>query len=145
MTNQPLLGLDGELYGSAFGQLASPIHWPSLTVNERASRGEQLREWVEQLAVRFALDSRVVPPCWQRHNAMVEALSALRDHERASFADTAAPTAAVDWLRALREVEQFLREIAGKTQCTTQVHRTDIARTWTSIDPSPESVTTQPN
>lgn len=143
MKNQLPLGIDGELYGPSFGQLASPVHWPSLTVDERASRGEELREWAQQLVGRFALDTRVIPPCWERHNAMIEALSALRDHERASFADTAPPTAAVDWLRALREVEQLLREIAAKTQCTAQVHRADIPRTWTSREALPGTVVSE--
>ena len=72
----------------------------------------------------------VIPPCWQLHNGMVEVLSALRDHERASYADTASPTAAVDWLRALREVEARLHELASTTQCTAHAHRDSIARVW---------------
>ena len=120
----------GQLYadlgGDPFGELDSPIHWPSLTAPERGRRMVQLEEWVDQLVTRFALDTRVVPPCWQRHTAMVETLSALRDHERASYHQTAPPTAAVDWLRALRDVETLLRSIAGQTQCTAQTHRSEI-------------------
>jgi len=96
------LGIDAELYGRAFGQLDGPVHWPSLTADERAARSEELADWVTELVARFDVEPRVIPACWQRHNGIVEALSALRDHERASYADTASPTAAVDWLRALR-------------------------------------------
>jgi len=96
----------------------------------------QLEEWVDQLIARFALDTRVVPPCWPRHHAMVETLSALRDHERASYHQTAPPTAAVDWLRALQDVESLLRSIAGQTQCTTQTHRSEIRRVPRSTDPT---------
>jgi hypothetical protein len=118
----------GEFGGDPFGELDSPVHWPSLTGPERDRRMDQLLEWVDQLVDRFTLDTRVVPPCWRRHNAMVETLSALRDHERASYHQTAPPTAAVDWLRALRDVESLLRSIAGQTQCTTQTHRSQIRR-----------------
>ena len=123
MTNQSPLDLDGQLYGAGFGELDGPVHWPSLTEDEHARRTGELRDWVDQLVARFALDTRVVPPCWLRHNGMVETLSALRDHERASYADSAPPTAAVDWLRALHDVESLLRDLAGKTQCTAQMHR----------------------
>jgi hypothetical protein len=117
-----------DLGGDPFGELDSPVHWPSLTGPERDHRMGQLEEWVDQLVTRFALDTRVVPPCWPRHNAMVETLSALRDHERASYHPTAPPTAAVDWLRALRDVEALLRSIAAQTQCTTHAHRSEIRR-----------------
>jgi len=57
-------------------------------------------------------------------------LSALRDHERASYSGTASPTAAVDWLRALREVEARLHDLASKTQCTARAHREGIPSVW---------------
>jgi len=44
----------------------------------------------------------VIPRCWWRHNGHVEALAALRDHERISYSPTAPATAPMDWLRALR-------------------------------------------
>jgi len=100
VTDQIPLPIDEELYRRAFGQLDGPIHWPSLTAEERTVRSDELRDWVEKFGARFDIDVRVIPPCWQRHEGMVESLSALRDHERASYADTATPTAAVDWLRA---------------------------------------------
>jgi hypothetical protein len=71
-----------------------------------------LRVWVERLVDRFAIDIRAVPPCWEQHNGIVEALSALRDHERGSYAADADPRSAVDWLRALREVRGLLAELA---------------------------------
>jgi len=130
VTDRIPLPIDEELYRRALGQLDGPIHWPSLTADERAVRSDELRDWVERLVARFDIDVRVIPPCWQRHDGMIESLSALRDHERASYADTASPTAAVDWLRALREVELRLHELASKTQCTAQAHRDSVLRNW---------------
>jgi hypothetical protein len=66
----------------------SPIHWPTLTAEEAELEWPALRDWVEQLFVRFPNCSRV-PACWWRHNDLVELFSALRDHERASFASGA--------------------------------------------------------
>jgi hypothetical protein len=80
--------------------------------------GKELRAWVEQLQERFShLDHHVVPRCWWRHNEHVEALSALRDHERSSFAATAPATAPVDWFRALRDVTALLRSWTGDLSC----------------------------
>ena len=117
-------------FEKAFGQLAGPVHWPSLTETERLQAFGDLREWVEQLVDRFAIEVRVIPPCWYRHNGMVEALSALRDHERACYAETASPTAAVDWFRALRDIEARLIELACKTQCSAHEHRGEVSRAW---------------
>ena len=130
MKGQSELGFDVDPFENAFGQLAGPVHWPSLTEAERPQAFAELRDWVEQLVDRFTIEIRVIPPCWHRHNGMVEALSALRDHERMSFADRGSPTGAVDWFRAYREIEICLIDIAARTQCSVQEHRADAARGW---------------
>lgn len=113
---------------------AGPVHWPSLPAPVAEDAWAQLREWVEDLVDRFALDTRTVPPCWFRHNGLVEVLNALRVHEQACFAPTAPQSAAMDWLRALREAEYRLAECAGRTQCSTREHRPDPVRTWSTSD-----------
>src|SRR5665811_261895 len=65
-----------------------------------------------------------------RDSALVEGLSALRDHERISFAPNASPTAAVDWFRGLREIEHRLSEVCARTQCSINEHRPDPPRRW---------------
>jgi hypothetical protein len=85
---------------------------------------------VDQFADRFAIDARTIPPCWYRHNAMVEALAALRDHERGSYRDSTSRTTAVEWLRAVRDVEALLRESASRTGCTAAEHRPDSRARW---------------
>jgi hypothetical protein len=130
MKGQDELGFEVDPFENAFGQLACALHWPSLTKTERAQAFTDLREWVEQLVDRFAIETRVIPPCWYRHNGMVEALSALRDHERMSFSDHGSPTGAVDWFRAFREIEMRLSDLAARTQCSVQEHRPDPPRAW---------------
>ena len=100
-----------------------PLHVPSLTASERDTVLPDLRVWVDRLVDRFAIDTRVLPPCWERHNGIVEALSALRDHERGSYAADADPRSGVDWLRALREVRTLVTELAALTQCSVHQHR----------------------
>ena len=113
-----------------FTDVSGSTHWPSLLPDDARQAWADLRDWVEALVDRFALETRVVPPCWYRHNTLVEALSALRDHERICFAPSASPTAAVDWFRALREIEHRLSEACARTQCSVNEHRPDPPRTW---------------
>jgi hypothetical protein len=94
-------------YASA-GVKPEDIHaatrWPSLDREKAAPEWEELRGWVGRLRRSFEfLDHHVIPYCWWRHNGHVEALAALRDHERVSFAPLAPARAPLDWLRALRD------------------------------------------
>jgi hypothetical protein len=93
-------------------------HWPEVPAVDARTQWEELRAWVEQLQQRFShLDHHVVPRCWWLHNEHVEALSALRDHERSSFAATALATAPLDWIRALRDVVALLRAWTAELSC----------------------------
>jgi len=65
-------------FESSFDEQQGPTHWPSLLPDEARPAWASLSDWVERLVDRFALETRVVPPCWYRHNTLVESLSALR-------------------------------------------------------------------
>ena len=93
-------------------------HWPSLSPEEAESQWAELREWVETLQERFShLDHHAIPPCWWRHNEHVEALLALRDHERVSYSQIAPATAPVEWMRAFRDIEALLRAWTAELAC----------------------------
>ena len=95
-----------------------PLHWPSEPAADVADDMADLRGWVEELVERFAhLDHTVIPVCWWRHNSHVEALQALKDHERVSYADSANATAAVEWHRAFLMIESRLREWTAWSGC----------------------------
>jgi hypothetical protein len=119
-------------FTAGLGEQTGPTHWPSLLPDEARPAWAELRDWVEDLVDRFALETRVVPPCWYRHNTLVESLSALRDHERICFAPSASPAGAVDWFLALREVEQRMIHACARTQCSVNEHRPDSARPWST-------------
>lgn len=100
------------------GDVAAPTHWPSVPSADAAAEWDELRAWVEALKGRFAhLDHHVIPRCWWAHNDHVEALSALRDHERSSFAPTAPATAPADWFRALRDIAALLKAWTADLGC----------------------------
>ena len=106
-----LFGTDGP---PDLDDIAGPVHWPDVAAVDATQEWESLRRWVDQLIGRFAhLDHHVIPLCWWRHNGHVEALAALRDHERVCYAESSPATAAVDWHRAFRDIEARLREWTG--------------------------------
>lgn len=112
-------GVDVDAFdGSGFADVAAPTHWPSLPSADAAADWESLRVWVERLQGRFAhLDHHVIPRCWWRHNDHVEALAALRDHERSSFGPSAPATAPLDWFRALRDIAVLLKSWTADLGC----------------------------
>jgi hypothetical protein len=114
--------------------LGPPTYWPIIPADDAGYVWADLRDWVDQLVDRFALDARTVPPCWFRHNRHVEALSALYDYERMSFHATEPPGGAVDFMRALRDIERLLTEWSGHTQCSINEHRPDPQRAWQTAD-----------
>lgn len=122
----------------------APIHLPSLDDLERAEVLEQLRDWVTELVARFDITARVIPPCWEHHNGMVEALLALRDLERDCYAETAAASAGVDWFRGYREIEARLIELASLTSCSVHEHRTP-PHAWPVVNPAEQLGATAPD
>jgi hypothetical protein len=96
---------------------ACPTYWPRLTAAEAAEEWPTLREWVKQLQHRFPHTLRL-PNCWWQHNDLVEILSALRDHERGSYAASAPPNSALDWHRAFRDVELRIEIWIKRFGCT---------------------------
>jgi hypothetical protein len=117
------LDAGAELFGGGidFAELAEafrqPMFWPDLPAEIAAREWDELRRWVQRIVERFAWDSHVLPACWWRHNHIVEALAALRDHERGSYARSAPPSAAVEFHRALRDIEERLRFWTTELRC----------------------------
>lgn len=120
-----LFGGAGD-FGEAAEASAPPVHWPSLPADDIGDEMRALNEWVTRLQHRFREMVRL-PACWYRHNGLVELLSALRDHERTSYADTAAPTSAVGWHMAFRDVEARLRVWVADLRCGGDINYHDPA------------------
>lgn len=104
--------------GASLDRAGPPLHWPSLAPLVAEGAWSELIEWVEDLRRRYrGLDSYVVPGCWYRHEALVMALQALKDHERAAYGPEAPGTAATDWHRALRDLGALLRQLSAELRC----------------------------
>jgi hypothetical protein len=100
------------------GLFAGPLYWPAIPAADIDREFRDLRAWVQELLERFEhLDHKAIPPCWWLHNGHVEALQALRDHERMSYAESSPGQAATSWHRELQFVEARLREWTAYYGC----------------------------
>jgi hypothetical protein len=106
------------------GMFEGPLYWPSIPAADIEQEFRELRAWVQGLLERFEhLDHTVIPTCWWRHNSHVEALQALRDHERISYSESSPAQAATHWHREFHFVEMRLREWTSGYACSKDEHR----------------------
>jgi hypothetical protein len=61
-------------------------NWRSLSPSDLEAMWKRLWPWVEWLRTRYEL-SEAIPPCWYRHGAMVEELTALFAAWKAAYED----------------------------------------------------------
>jgi hypothetical protein len=119
-------GLVEDRLDVLLGRAVGPVKWRVVSASRASEQWRLLRAWVVWFRITFGYDHRVVPPCWYRHPALVELLSALRDHWLAAYDPLNSPTAASEWHRVLAQLEPRLREWAALTGCTNREHRPDL-------------------
>jgi hypothetical protein len=104
--------LGGMATTATTGTGPAPWAWAHLNPEAARRRWVELTAWVDWLNARFRPGARyAIPPCWPRHGAAVEVLSALWESWKAAYltgGPQAAPShAPADWfalrLRPLRE------------------------------------------
>jgi len=107
-------------------ELPTPTCWWEIPLADLPAEWDELRAWVEGLVVRYPhLDVHFIPPCWFRHPSHVEALAALRDHERVSFAEISPATSPVQFQVALSQIESRLRIYTDAAGCLS-THREPV-------------------
>jgi hypothetical protein len=104
--------------GGDFDEFEGPIYWPTRDREQAEFDWPALAAWVHRLRERFPHMTARIPDCWYRHNDLVEALLALRDHERVSYSSTAPASAAVEWHRAFRDMESRWEAWVKRFTCT---------------------------
>jgi hypothetical protein len=112
------------------GSVRAPTDWRHVPSVEAANEWAKLRDWVGWCKHRYALDHRVIPPCWYLHGGLVDLITALRDHHEHAFGELQPATASSEWHRAFRDLEPRLRDWASRTGCTRDQHRPDVTVEW---------------
>jgi hypothetical protein len=119
-----------------------PVCWHALPGDVAAEEWRDLRRWVGWLVSRYSLDHRAVPPCWYRHAALVEELSALHCLWQTCFTHGAAASDPVAFHEHLALGLTRLREWAARRGCKPGLHRDDQPQCGRT--PTPISSTTWP-
>ena len=102
-----------------------PVCWPALNDDEFRSHSETLTHWLAWLQGRYALDHRVLPPCWAEHGALVEELSALSTAWGVAFAVASGPELPLRWHAEFASARHRLTEWVARSGCRPGEHRAD--------------------
>ena len=116
--------VDAQLNAALGRPGARPVNWFEPDPASAAQAWADLGIWVDLFRAELGFDQRVVPPCWYRHTAIVNLLSALRDHWVGAYqgGNLSGPA---EWHRSLIPLERRLRDWAARTGCTGEEHRPD--------------------
>ena len=100
-----------------------PLCWLALDDQERATHLRALGQWIGWLGDCYCLDHRIIPPCWEKHGALLEELSALWTAWRTAYATTSSGNAPLDWHAQFAASRQRLTDWVAKTGCRNGEHR----------------------
>lgn len=114
------------------GQLPKPVDWRRIPAHAAAVEWAALDTWVRWLTTRYALDHRELPPCWFRHAAMVEELSALRTAHASALHPTQPATGPLDWHQSFGFARLRMRDWVARTGCKPGGHRGDTPAEWST-------------
>ncbi len=115
--------------------MEAPINWWRLDSEERAETLGVLLEWVPELVRRYGLTDQVVPPCWYRHEALIQELLALFQYRnQQQFLPVAPPGAPLDFHYQLQLLMQRLRGWVTMSGCNAGEHEDTRLPVW--ADPS---------
>ena len=102
-----------------------PVCWPSLKRDEKHGHLEALARWLTWLQRRYALDHRVLPPCWAQHGALVEELSALHTAWGVAYAVATGPEVPLRWHGEFASARHRLAGWVARSGCRPGEHRAD--------------------
>ncbi len=112
-----------------------PIVWDYLSTGDAFDAWTDLGHWVTWLVRRFRIRPREIPPCWYRHGAAVEELTALWGSYQLAYGQDQAASSAAEWLRVLADTRAHLAEWMSRCGCTATEHRDDPEVTWVDNGP----------
>jgi hypothetical protein len=127
-----------------------PLRWDTMDRAQATLTWLWLINWVGWLTGRYQLDEEI-PPCWPRHAALIEELTALCAAWHLAYDGEANPDAPMRWHEALARTRTRLRDWDETTRCRNGTHtdrRIELAwpTNWrdTAIDTAEADIATRP-
>lgn len=112
-------------------KLGPPVNWWALTRSERVETLEVVSMFTTELVRRYALSSAVIPPCWFKHESLVQELLALFQYRnQQQFMEIAPPGAPLEFHVQLQVTIHRLTKWTAVSSCTEQVHRESRVAAW---------------
>lgn len=94
-----------------------PLSWRTCPPEERGERLRQLEAWVDWLIERYAIGVETIPPCWWKHGALFEELTALWGAYLESVDPNNTRSAPAVWHQTLDLTLARLRAWASRRNC----------------------------
>ena len=116
--------------GKPGGWEPQPIRWPSLNSDAAHDAWHDLDAWTRWCVTRYGLDHRTIPPCWYRHGALVEELSALASGWQAAHCTTAPASGPLEWHSHFTAARTRLTDWVARCGCRPDQHRDQHLPTW---------------
>jgi hypothetical protein len=117
---------------------ARVICWPRLSLDDEQAQVRNLDDWLAWFVSRYSLDHRTIPPCWHRHGALIEELSAIRSLWQTCFGRDASPADPTTFHEHLSLALARLRDWTARRDCKPGHHREDQPPVWHGIKDSAE-------
>lgn len=112
-------------------QHVTPINWWRLDDAERAEVFGVLRGFVTEFVRRYALPASVVPPCWYRHEAIVQELLAFYQYrDQLQLAEGPAASHAGAPLEVHVQLHMLRGRLREIVQCNEAEHFDDAIPAW---------------
>lgn len=111
-----------------------PINWWRLDPQERTETLAVLFDWVPELVRRYGLTDSTVPPCWYRHEAMVQELLALFQYRnQLQYLEVGPPNAPIDFHYQFQLALGRLRSWNQSAGCNTAEHQETPIQPWAAV------------
>jgi len=113
------------------GGLNPPIDWWKLSQAERRAQLNRVWSFTQRLVRSYRLPGEIVPPCWFRHEEMVQELMALMQYRNEQqFIEQQSPGAALDFHYQLGLWTARMRAWTLEAGCKPNEHLTKALPMW---------------
>lgn len=112
-------------------KMASPVNWWKLDATERVETLAIVSTFATELVQRYGIRTSMIPPCWFKHDALVQELLAMFQYRnQQQYIDVAPPGAPHEWHYQFQSAMHRLLFWTAITGCTDTRHVATTIPAW---------------